>query len=273
MAYEKKLAATEREGLKAPAKPKEPRHPNSSWQRPVGLYNGMIAPLHPFAIRGAIWYQGEANAAGWDEYGELFPAMVKDWRKRWDCGDFTFLTVQLTSFVGNEKRGSLDNTWPFFREVQADYPGLKNTGTAVTIDVGHRMQIHAPKKQPVGRRLALAARKIAYGEDIVYSGPVFKSIKIKDGKAIVEFSNTGSGLLFAGGESKGFTLCGEDRKFVPAHAEISGTQVIVSSPQVPEPVALRYGWKGFSDCNLFNKERLPACPFRTDDYPAPERTR
>jgi len=272
-AYNKKVAAAKKEGRPEPQKPKEPRHPSTHWQSPVGRYNGMIAPLHPFAIRGAIWYQGESNAAGWDEYRELFPVMVNDWRESWGCGDFPFLFVQLTSFAGKELRGSLDQTWPFFREAQTDCLAVKNTGMAVAIDVGDRMRVHAPKKQPVGRRLALAARKIAYGEDLVYSGPVFESLTIWGEKAIVKFSHTGSGLLFAGGEAKGFEICGEDRKFAPARAEISGDKVIVSSPDVPGPLAVRYGWKGFSDCNLFNKERLPACPFRTDSFPAPERTR
>ena len=235
--------------------------------RPTELYNGMIAPLIPFAIKGAIWYQGESNAGRAHQYRRLFPDMIKNWRDDWHQGNFPFLEVQLAPFIADTNR-PVHSTWAELREAQVyTTQKLPKVGIAVITDVGEEYDIHPRKKEPVGARLALAARGIAYGEKIVYSGPMYKGIKMKDGKAIISFSNVGSGLVAKDGDLKGFTIAGEDRKFVAAKAEIAGDKVVVHSPSMGKPVAVRYGWTDFPVVNLWNKEGLPASPFRSDNFP------
>jgi len=257
------------EGLKAPRLPLGPDNP----KRPGAYYNGMIAPLQPYAIKGAIWYQGEANGgsvASATEYRGFFSGMIGCWRKEWGQGDFSFLFVQLPGYNKGGKAGSY---WPLLRESQLKTLGLKNTGMAVAIDVGELENIHPKKKQPVGERLALVARAVAYGQSIVASGPMYDSVMIEGDRAILKFKNCGGGLMAKdGGALKGFTICGEDKNFAAAEARIAGDTVIVSSPQVSKPVAVRYAWEAFPDCNLFNKESLPASPFRTDTFPIEEKT-
>jgi len=237
------------------------------WTRPSYLYNSMIAPLVPYGIRGAIWYQGESNARRAYQYRELLSAMIKNWRDVWGEGDFPFLIVQLAPF-GREDPKRPDPSWAELRESQVQVTQtVPKTGIAVITDIGEELNIHPVKKDPVGARLALAARAIAYGEKLIYSGPIYKSSTIKDGKVIVSFDHVGSGLMAKDGDLTGFTVCGEDRSFVLAQAKIEGNTVVVWSADVPKPVAARYGWSNWMVVNLFNKEDLPASPFRTDDFP------
>jgi sialate O-acetylesterase len=240
-----------------PARPMGPEHQN----RPVGLYNGMIAPLVPYAMRGAIWYQGESNATRAYEYRTIFPAMIQDWRKAWG-GDFTFLFVQLAPFAPPPA-----GTYAELREAQLLTLKLPKTGMAVITDVGEERDIHPKQKRPVGERLALAARAIAYGEKIEYSGPVYSGMKVEGNHIVLNFTHAGGGLVAKGDKLTGFTIAGSDQRFVPAEAEIKGDKIIVSSPQVAQPVAVRFGWENYPMLNLWNKAGLPASPFRTDDFP------
>jgi len=252
------------QAIPRPQPPLGPGSPNS----PAGLYNAMIRPLVPFAIKGVIWYQGESNAARAYQYRTLFPTMIRDWRRAWGQGDFPFLFVQLANFMAAQQQPVEDSAWAELREAQLMALSLPKTGMAVTIDIGEADNIHPKDKQTVGARLALAARAVAYGEDIVHCGPIYQSMKVEDGKAILSFTHVGSGLIARDGEPlKGFAICGADKKFVWADAQISGNQVIVSSPDVAQPVAVRYGWANNPVCNLYNAEGLPASPFRTDDWP------
>ncbi len=236
--------------------PKAPPTPDGGQGYPTSLYNGMIAPIIPYGIKGAIWYQGESNAKQSKQYRTLFPAMIADWRGRWKQGDFPFLFVQIAPFNGQP---------PEIREAQfLTLAKAKNTAMAVTTDVGDATNIHPSKKEPVGQRLALAARALTYGEKIEYSGPLYDSMTAKDGKIILSFKHVGGGLIAKDGELKGFTIAGEDKKFVPAQAKIQGSTVVVSADGVADPKAARYGWVNVPDVNLFNQEGLPASPFRTD---------
>ena len=232
------------------------------WTRASYLYNGMIAPLQPYAIEGTIWYQGESNAGRAYQYRTLFPAMIECWRDEWGQGDFPFLFVQLAPFGTN----AAEPAWAELREAQlltAQHD--PKTAMAVIMDIGEEKNIHPVKKDPVGARLALAARAIGYGQKLVYSGPVYRSMKIEGDKAILSFNSVGNGLA-ADGDLKGFTIAGEDQKFVLAMAQIQDDKVIVSSPEVAKPMAVRYGWANCPEVNLFNQNGLPATPFRTDDF-------
>jgi sialate O-acetylesterase len=245
-----------------PSEPMGPDHPHS----PAGLWNAMIRPIVPFAIRGAIWYQGETNAGRAYQYRKLFPAMITDWRKAWGQGDFTFLFVQLANFTARKDEPD-ESEWAELREAQSMTLGLPKTGQAVIIDIGDAVDIHPKNKQDVGLRLALAAEAIAYGKGIVYSGPAYKGLKIDGGKAVLTFEHIGGGLVAKGGKLTGFAVAGADRKFVWADAKIEGDTVVVSSDKVAAPVAVRYAWANNPDCNLYNKAGLPASPFRTDQWP------
>jgi sialate O-acetylesterase len=226
----------------------------------------MIAPLVPYAIKGAIWYQGESNAGRAYQYRTLFPAMIKDWRTQWKQ-DFPFLFVQLANFMKTTEQPA-ESDWAELREAQSMSLSLPKTGMAVIIDVGDANDIHPRNKQDVGKRLALAAQKVAYNENTVYSGPTYKSMKKEGSKIIVTFDNVGGGLLAKGGELKEFAIAGPDKKFVWANARIEGNTVVVSSEGLQNPVAVRYAWANNPDkANLYNKEGLPASPFRTDDWP------
>jgi len=245
----------------------------SVW-KPSELYNGMIANVVPYAAQGAIWYQGESNAGRAWQYRRLFASMIENWRADWDR-DFTFLEVQLAPWDKSKKRSLEeitkapgDSDWAELREAQLHATkSLKKVGMAVITDVGDKDDIHPTKKEPVGARLALLARRIAYGEKIVADGPTYRGVKFKDGKAILTFDHVDGGLTARDGELKGFAIAGADKKFVWAKASIEGEKVIVSSPEVSEPAAVRYGWADFPVVNLFNKVGLPATPFRTDDWP------
>ena len=229
---------------------------SQSSSAPTVLYNGMIAPLLPYAIRGAIWYQGESNVGRERQYRTLFPTMIADWRHAWGEGDFPFLFVQIAPYHGNS---------PEIREAQLlSWQNTTNTAMAVTIDCGDANDIHPPRKQPMGARLALAARAIAYGEKLEYSGPVFKSMKIEGSEVVLRFTHPGGGLVAKDGPLKGFTIAGADKIFHPAQAEIRGQTIVVASDVVSRPVAVRYGWANVPEGNLFNRAGLPASPFRTD---------
>ena len=223
---------------------------------PSALHNGMIEPLQAFPIRGVIWYQGESNAAQPKPYEKLLPAMIADWRAVWGK-DLPFLFVQIAPH---------NSTRPEFREAQHRiWKNTPNTSMVVTTDIGNMDNIHPTFKRPVGERLAIAARAIAYGEKITPSGPVFSAMKIDGDSAILSFSYVGGGLVVHGGDLKGFTLAGSDGNFLPATAMIEGETLIVSSAKIAKPAAVRYNWSLNPDGNLFNREGLPAAPFRTDE--------
>ena len=234
---------------------------------PTGLFNGGIAPMLNYRIKGVVWYQGESNTSRAFEHYDLFKLLIKDWRKNWHEGNFPFLYVQLPNFV----EVNIEDTkydWAYFRESQLKALSIPNTGMAVTIDVGEYNDIHPKNKKPVGYRLALAAEKIAYGENnIVYSGPIYKSMKIEGNKIILSFVHVGSGLVSKnGGKLKWFEICGRDDEFYPAEAKIVNNTIVVSSEKVKSPVAARYAWANNPEgANLYNKEGLPASPFRTSD--------
>jgi sialate O-acetylesterase len=240
----------------APREPKKTANPAHRNNRPACLYNAMIAPLQPFALAGVIWYQGEANAGRAAEYQKLFPAMIRGWRAAWGQGAFPFLFVQIAPY--HEMN-------PEIREAQLlSWQRVTNTAMVVTMDVGENLNIHPARKEPVGARLALAARAVAYGEKIEFSGPVFASMTIRGNQAKLNFTHVGGGLVARGGALKGFTIASADGRFVPAVANIEGDTISVSAPAVAEPAAVRYGWAKTPETNLFNQDGLPATPFRTD---------
>jgi sialate O-acetylesterase len=247
--------------------PQPPASPAQQFGFPASLYNGMIANLIPYGIRGAIWYQGESNANRAYEYRTLLPAMIKNWRADWKQGDFPFLIVQLAPFMKLVQEPT-ESQWAELREAQLlTALNLPKTAVAIITDVGDEKDIHPRQKEPVGARLALAARALANGEDIEYSGPIYNDMKIEGSKISLRFTHLGGGLLAKGGPLTGFTIAGSDRKFVNAEAEIQDDTVVVSSSQVAQPVAVRYGWANYPTGNLWNKAGLPASPFRTDDFP------
>ncbi len=253
-------------GNPEPKKPDPPHGPDHPWLA-SGLYNAMIAPLVPYAVQGAVWYQGESNANRAYQYRKLFPAMITDWRNAWQQGPFSFYFVQLANFT-KVLPDPDESDWAELREAQTMTLSLKDTGMAVTIDIGDADDIHPANKQDVGKRLALNALAKDYKKKVVWSGPMYKSMKIRDNAAVIRFTHTKGGLLADDGEAlKGFTIAGEDQQFVWADAEIKGKTVVVSSPQIKKPVAVRYAWANNPVCNLVNGAGLPASPFRTDDWP------
>jgi len=235
--------------------------------KPTGLFNGMIAPLLNYGIKGVIWYQGESNTDDPKGYCEKFCAMIADWRKKWGQGDFPFLYVQLANFMEAKDQPS-ESQWAQLREEQRRALCLPNTGMAVAIDLGEWNDLHPLNKKDVGERLALLARKLAYGEkDLVASGPLYKSMRVEGNKAIIEFSNIGSGLMVkGGGQLKHFAIAGRDKKFVWAKAIIEDDRVVVWHDDIPNPVAVRYAWADNPEgANLYNREGLPASPFTTEE--------
>jgi len=262
-------------GQPAPPRPKtvsEPRMPDPTGGSgaPTALFNGMIAPLIPYAIKGTIWYQGEANGGRGAEYRVLFPRLIQDWRKRWAEGDFPFLFVQLPNY---------NQAWGMLREAQLSTLSMPKTGMAVTIDLGTVGNIHPPYKREVAHRLALAAQHVAYDKELVYSGPTYKSMTVKENTIRISFTNVGGGLTLETTPVSGrditpaptdelitFQIAGKDKQWHAAQAKIDGEEVVVSSTEVASPVAVRYGWDPPPVCNLYNKEHLPASPFRTDDW-------
>jgi sialate O-acetylesterase len=256
-----------------------PTLPDAGPNFPSDLYNGMIAPLIPYAIKGVVWYQGESNGTNTalgQEYSILFPRMIEDWREKWGQGDFPFLYVQLANF------GIIpDSNFPLVREAQLKTLALPNTGMATAIDIGNPGDIHPNDKQDVGLRLALAARHVAYGENIVYSGPLYDSMTVEGDRIRIDFKNRGGGLTMSTPpwtpngqpiptptELTGFEIAGDDKNFLPAQASLEGDSVVVSCDKVLLPIAVRYDWANSPTPlgNLYNKEGLPASPFRTDTW-------
>ena len=230
---------------------------------PGVLFNAMIHPLIPYTIRGAIWYQGEANAGRAYQYRDLLPVLIQDWRRRWNS-DFPFYIVQLAAFMDTKEHPE-ESDWAELREAQLKTLRLENTGLAVTIDIGDAKDIHPKNKQEVGRRLALIAMADTYGDKIEYSGPLYDSYRIEGDKIRIRFTHAESGLQTSDGtELKGFAIAGPDHKFYWAETRIDGNNVVVYSPQVKMPVAVRYAWAYNPICNLCNGACLPASHFRTD---------
>lgn len=257
--YKAKAKVAKAEGKPAPTAPRPPvgpGHPNT----PAGLWNGMIAPITPYAIRGVLWYQGEANAGPKSAYPYryLFRSMIEDWRREWAEGDFAFLFVQLASFQSN-------GFWPVLRESQTDALELRNTGMAVIDDIGESKNIHPQDKQDVGKRLAIAAQAIAYGENVEYSGPMFRQLTRESNALRIYFDHIGTGLDSRGGDKLlGFEIAGKSGDYVPAEARVEGSTVVVSCDQVSDPSRVRYAWADDPKATLENREGLQASPFRAD---------
>lgn len=232
---------------------------------PTYLYNAMINPIVSYGIKGFIWYQGEDNASAPDAYRSLFPLMIKDWRARWKQGNLPFLYVQLANYMKQQAEPS-ESEWATLREAQTMTLAVPNTGMATIIDIGEADDIHPKNKQEVGRRLALVAKKLVYRQQVQASGPIYKTHKIEGDKIRVSFSETGSGMAAkGGGKLEGFAVAGSDKKFYWADAVINGNTVLLYSEKVKAPVEVRYAWADNPNCNLINKEGLPAIPFRTDN--------
>ena len=250
----------QRAEAKAEGKPEPqfPWHPTLLSWGPGMLWNGMIAPLTPFPIRGVIWYQGESNSAlaRAPLYQRVFSTMIEDWRHEWGVGDFPFLFVQISNFKSNETED-----WAELREQQLKTLALRNTAMAVTIDIGNPDNVHPTDKVDVGLRLARAARALSYGENVAYTGPVFRQATPEGNAIRVWFDHPSKGLAAKGGELTGFEVASADGRFVAATAKIDGDTIVVSSDAAPAPLYVRYGWANSPQCNLFDGEGLPASPF------------
>ncbi|HEY3417272.1 MAG TPA: sialate O-acetylesterase, partial [Armatimonadota bacterium] len=241
--------------------PPMPAGPGNAWT-PTSLYNGMIAPIVPYGIAGAIWYQGESNADRAVQYRTLFPAMIRDWRMHWEQGDFPFLFVQLANYMGINS-APVESNWAELREAQTMTLALPHTGMATIIDIGDAMDIHPKNKLDVGNRLALWALEDTYGKDVIPSGPLYDGMTVEGNSIRLRFTHVAGGLVAKGGPLSGFAIAGADGKFIWADAVIDGDTVVVSSADVPIPAAVRYAWADNPICNLYNAEGLPASPFRT----------
>lgn len=264
--YEKAKAEAEAAGREFQRRPPRPAEgPGSRWM-PAGLYNAMVHPLVPYAIRGVIWYQGESNAARFPEYALLFQTLISQWRKVFGQGDLPFLFVQLANL--ERAKDSSGVQWAFLREAQASVLSLPATGMATAVDIGDPTNIHPKNKQEVGRRLALIALASVYEKGGDYSGPIFQSAKA-DGSAMRITFGHAKGLTLLGDPPSGFELAGADKVFHPATAKIEGDTVIAISRDVKKPVAVRYAWQNNPPSRLYNAAGLPAPPFRSDDWPAP----
>jgi sialate O-acetylesterase len=283
--WQKDVETAKAAGQPEPPRPNEsanrPQSPDGEGGEPTTLFNGMINPLIPYAIKGAIWYQGESNAGGWgDGYDTMLASMITDWRTRWNEGDFTFLIVQIAN-IDNRYPMPTDSGWAGVRGGEAKVSQtLPKTGLATAVDLGEAHNIHPVDKFDVGKRLAAEAERIAYGQNIVSSGPVFSGMTVEGNKARIKFKDIGSGLVIGKSprdpkdfplpsttEIVGFAIAGDDKKWSWAKAVINGNDVVVSSDQVPNPTAVRYGWAQNPEINLYNKDGYPAIPFRTDDWP------
>jgi sialate O-acetylesterase len=243
--------------------PAMPSSPRVNQNTPTTLYNGMIAPIIPYTIRGAIWYQGESNRTRAKQYRTLFPAMIQNWRDDWGLGDFPFYFVQIAPFnYGNDKGQAAE-----LREAQFMTLASPNTGMVVTTDIGNPANIHPTNKQEVGRRLSLWAIANDYGRDVAsFSGPLYEGMTVNGSEVRLTFTHADGGLVARGGPLTHFTIAGADKVFVPASARIDGKTIVVSSEKVPDPVAVRFGWGAADEPNLFNAHGLPASTFRTDDW-------
>jgi sialate O-acetylesterase len=260
---EAKYEERQREEAKAAGKPAPqfPWHPPLNTWAPGLLWNGMIAPLVPMPIRGVIWYQGESNSAlaRVHSYDRVMRTLIEDWRRQWGIGDFPFLYVQISNF----KSTPLED-WAELREQQVRTLAMRNTAMAVTIDIGNPDDVHPTDKLDVGLRLARAARALSYGENVEYSGPMFRQATPESGAIRVWFDDA-KGLNAKGGTVTGFEVAGRDGRYAPASASIDGSTIVATSPEVPAPVYVRYGWANSPKCNVFNGEGLPASPFTSEE--------
>jgi len=274
-AFDKQVAAwkdaskkAKADGKQAPRAPRKPVDPKVSQNRPANLFNGMIAPILPYTIRGAVWYQGESNAGKTfaDLYGAQLESLIKDWRARWD-DDFAFGWVQLPDFKAPQQEPVESDGWNIVREEMLKSLKIKNTGMAIAMGLGEEKDIHPKDKQGVGKRLAMWALAEVYQQKgVAASGPLPAGHKIRGSEVAISFKRTDGGLTARGGEVKGFAIAGADKKFVWANAKIDGDKVIVSHPEVKEPKAVRYAWAANPVWSLENGAGLPASPFRTDDW-------
>jgi sialate O-acetylesterase len=263
-----------------PAMPPLPGNPSTDAGFPMTLYNGMISPIVPFAIKGALWYQGESNGGEGDEYYSKMRALIGGWRQVWNQGDFPFYFVQLANFQNPTQDPAGGDGWARVRMAQLKSLQVPKTGMAVITDIGEARDIHPKNKFDVGERLALWALRDDYGKkNLIVSGPLYKSMKVEDNKIRIEFDSVGGGLIVGkndgrkpvvegqGAKLERFAIAGEDKRWVWADAVIDGETIVVSSPDVPKPVAVRYAYSMNPEgCNLYNKEGLPASPFRTDSW-------
>ena len=272
--YEKQLATwktaaakAKAEGKQAPRAPRKPDEPRRSANHPATLFNGKIVPLIPYAIKGAIWYQGESNAGNGTQYALQLETLVKDWRGRWGY-DFPFGWVQLPNFHKAQVEPVEDTGWVRVREGMLKMLALPDTGMAITLDCGEADNIHPKNKQDVGKRLAMwALAKVYDQKGIAASGPLPAGHQIRGSEIVLSFKHADGGLVAKDGDLKGFAIAGTDKKWVRATAKIDGDKVVVSSPEVKQPAAVRYAWADNPDFNLYNGAGLPATPFRTDDWP------
>lgn len=249
-------------GLSLKGFPPAPVSPIQSSSYPTVLFNAMVKPWTAFPIKGVIWYQGEANVGRSEQYGDLFPALITDWRRQWRS-NFPFYFVQLANFM-ESKKIQPNSEWAALREAQTKALKLDQVGMAVTIDIGLADDIHPKNKQEVGRRLALLALAGSYGKNVSSSAPVFQNYIIKGDKMELDFGQKQDGFKIKDTTLKGFTIAGPDRVFYSAEAMVQNGKIIVSSPKVSVPLAARYGWADNPDCNLYGENGLPVAPFRTD---------
>ncbi|MEJ5259811.1 MAG: sialate O-acetylesterase [Anaerohalosphaeraceae bacterium] len=265
-AWKEAAARAEAAGEKPPRKPAAPKNPHLDQHSPCVLFNAMVSPLIPYAIRGALWYQGESNIPTAAVYDRIMETLIRDWRSRWGQGDFPFVYVQLAGYGKPPAEPCRGGGTTRVRQAQAKNRTLPNAAMVTAVDIGESDNIHPKNKQEVGRRLALAARALAYGEKIEYSGPVFENMAVEDSCIRLSFTHIGGGLVLKERSPSGFAVAGPDRKFHWADARIEGDTVVVCSPQVQEPLAVRYAWDDFPVVSLYNAEGLPAVPFRTDSF-------
>ena len=262
--WEAEAAAAKASGKPAPRRPRNP-DPVDDQHNPTVMFNGMVAPVTPYAIRGVLWYQGESITGPRELFPKLNETLVRDWRKLWGQGDFPFFFVQLAAYKAPATEPG-ESSIAVVRELQAKALALPNTGMAVTIDIGDAKDVHPHNKQTLGHRLARIALAKTYGRNIEYSGPMYEAMQVEGSAIRLRFSHVDGGLVAKGGPLKHFAIAGADRKFVWADAKIDGETVVVSSPLVSAPVAVRYAWADNPEgCNLYNAAGLPAVPFRTDE--------
>ena len=252
----------------APDADRQPFDPLGNFQQPSGLFNGMIAPVIHYRLRGVIWYQGEGNSERAYQYRSIFPALIRDWRANWGHGDFPFLFVQISSYRAAPDE-PCESEWAELREAQLMTLRVPNTAMAVSSDVGDADEPHYKNKQAVGYRLALAAERAVYGKDVVSAGPIYDAMRVDGNKVRLSFKNVCGGLVAKGCDDlRTFQIAGADRKWAWADARVEGDGVVVWSDRIPSPVAVRYGWMDNAlAANLYNKAGLPASSFRTDDWP------
>lgn len=268
--WQKRVEKAKANGKRKPRRPSKPSDPTLSTGHPANLYHGMIHPLIPYRIRGALWYQGERNAKSLQSaqlYKTQLPLLISDWRTRWGQGDFPFLFVQLPNFKKRQADPNQTSTWAAMRDSMLHSLQVPNTGMATTIDVGMAKDIHPKNKQAVGSRLAQWALASVYDQPIPATGPLFRNAEYRDGSAFVSFQEGGGSLQIQTGDAlQGFALAGKDQVFQFAEAEIQGDTVRVWHPTIPHPVAVRYAWGDNPACNLGNTAKLPASPFRSDSW-------